>query len=53
MLKKLLQSVSVVLTLALVFSILTCAHFSASAAETEGSQAVSESDDAPFGGLDD
>lgn len=35
MFKRLLQSVSVILTLALVFSILTCAPFSVSAAETD------------------
>ena len=47
--KKLLRSVSVVLTLALVFSVVTGAPFAVSAAETDVSQAVAASDYASFG----
>ena len=50
MFKRLLQSVSVVLTLALVFSIVTCAPFTVSAAETKELAATGTADTSvPFG----
>lgn len=51
MLKKLLRSVSAALTLALLFSILTCAPFSVSAAETGDLAAVAAEPTNPFGEL--
>ena len=52
MLKKILRSVSVLLTLALLFSIVTCAPFSIGAAETDDtSAAVATASENPFGEL--